>query len=250
MIRSNNVRQSHFFKFMAKRVRNIRVDVAESNTMTGEILRESINAMPGVTCQHVLEDGYWLSGRLDVMPWNPDIVLLNYKLPPFDGIKTIETIKRLCPKTKIIIYTSERNDIGSIKLLGAPGVFEYHFNHPLWTEPSQLELEIKAVYNTPGYEAAPYREKHWASYREQLEAESFTELELKFMELNARMPSLLDIGEAMSLNQKAITDLLWALYQRLMVMDRGDLAALAVRMGIVQVEDLSSYINLTSISRY
>jgi DNA-binding NarL/FixJ family response regulator len=235
---------------MAKRVRTIRVDVAENDTITREILRESISWMPGISCQYALQDGYWLAGRLDLMPWNPDIILLNYKLPPFDGIKMIETIKRLCPPAKIIIYTRERHDIEGIKLLGAPGVFEYHFSHPLWTEPSQLELEIKAVYNTPGSDAAPYRKKHWATYKEQYRSEKFTAKQHKFMELNAKMPSLLDIGEAMSLGRQEIDDILWTLYRQLMVMDRGDLAALAVRMGIVQIDDLSPGMNLTPISRY
>jgi DNA-binding NarL/FixJ family response regulator len=83
----------------------ITVVVVEDNDVFRESLELLLGVVPDVSVVALVADG---RSALDVCSrMQPDVVLLDYRLPELDGVETTAGIGAACPETAVVVLTAE-----------------------------------------------------------------------------------------------------------------------------------------------
>jgi DNA-binding NarL/FixJ family response regulator len=92
----------------------IDVVVVEDNDGFRELLEVLLGVVPDVRVVAAVGDG---RSALDVCPRaNPDVVLMDYRLPELDGVETTAGIRAACPGTAVVVLTAEA-EAGEVEAL-------------------------------------------------------------------------------------------------------------------------------------
>jgi DNA-binding NarL/FixJ family response regulator len=84
-----------------------RIDVVlvEDNEVFRETLEILLDVTPDMNVVASVGDG---RSALDICPAvNPDVVLLDYRLPGLDGVETTAGIRHACPQAAVVILTAD-----------------------------------------------------------------------------------------------------------------------------------------------
>jgi DNA-binding NarL/FixJ family response regulator len=170
----------------------------------------------------------------------PDIALLDVRMPKMDGIKAAKLMSSLVPKTKILmlsIYDDDEKIISALRA-GASGyilkdadqkdfinIIRHTHSGKAHSSPYLANLTL---HERPAQDNISEEEK-----RKKLSQKySLTEQELRILSLLAEGLSNEDISRLVSLSRETIKMHLKSLFRKLQVKNRTEAAVLAVREGI------------------
>ena len=114
-----------------------------------DIFRESLELLLGVVADldvvAAVADG---RSALEIVPrLNPDVVLMDYRLPALDGVETTAAIREACPGTAVVVLSAEAA-IGEIEALYVAGAVAF------LTKDCELDEIVAAIREAAGRGAA------------------------------------------------------------------------------------------------
>ena len=170
----------------------------------------------------------------------PDIALLDVRMPKMDGIKAAKLISAVAPQTKILMLSVHGDDekiVAAIKA-GAKGyvlkdtdrtefieIIRHTHAGKIHSSPYLAHLTIE---ETPGNEALP-QDNTETRFSEKY---GLSDLEIKVLHLVAEGLNNEEISHITHLARETIKGHLKALFRKLQVKNRTEAAVLAVREGI------------------
>ena len=125
--------------------RRISVVLVEDNDVFRELLEHLLGVVPDVEVVASVADGrsaVEACARLE-----PDVVLLDYRLPELDGVETAAGIGSACPDAAVVVLSAEAES-GEIDALYEAGAVAF------LTKDSELDEIVGAIRSAAGRDAA------------------------------------------------------------------------------------------------
>ena len=120
---------------------SIRVLLVEDNDIFRESLELLLGVVPDLEVAAAVPDG---RSALEVGPYvEPDVVLIDYRLPGLDGVETSAAIKRACPGCAVVVLSAEAAN-GEIEALYDAGAVAF------LTKDCELDEIVGAIRDAAG----------------------------------------------------------------------------------------------------
>lgn len=170
----------------------------------------------------------------------PDIVLMDLKMPVMDGVQATESIKRQFPQVKVLVLTTHSDDEWLFDAIrsGANGYL-------LKDAPSEdLFKAIQATMagDTPVDPKMTRKLFDYVTYNQPTPdaklVNHLNEREIEILRLLARGFTNNAIAETVHLSEGTVRNYISAIFAKLDVPDRTQAALLALRYGLVKVNDI------------
>lgn len=160
----------------------------------------------------------------------PDIVLLDIRMPNIDGIETLKLIREINPLAKVIMLTTseQEQDIHNAIKLGAMGYLLKD------ASPNDIISAIKSVAH--GKRVYHNSIQMIADNRETVHDLSPRQVEV--LKLAAKGFSSQQIGTILGISYTSVKTHLKSVFLRLDVTNRSEAVATAIKRGIIAAEDL------------
>jgi DNA-binding NarL/FixJ family response regulator len=125
--------------------RPIRIVLVEDNDIFRESLELLLGVVPDVDVIASVADGR--SALEACSRLNPDVVLLDYRLPALDGVETTASIGNACPRAAVVVLSAEA-ERGEIEALYEAGAVAF------LTKDCELDEITEAIREAAGRRAA------------------------------------------------------------------------------------------------
>lgn len=215
----------------------LRLLIADDERLFRQSLRKLLDSVKDIKVVAEAADGH--EAVLKTQEKEPDIALLDVRMPKMDGIKAAKLISTMAPKTKILMLSIHDDDEKIISALraGASGYI---------LKDADQEDFIKIIRHAHAgkVHASPYladltlnRQIRADAPPEERETEftqkySVSDFELKILQLVAQGLSNEEISSVTNLARETIKGHLKGLFRKLKVKNRTEAAVLAVREAI------------------
>jgi len=211
----------------------ISVLIVDDHALVRQGVRAFLAAQPGITVAGEAgsgEEAVRLAAELA-----PDVALMDLLMPAMDGVETTRRLKRVSPRTQVIVLTSFHQDEHIIPAIRA-GALSYLLKDVL---PSELALAVRkaaageAVLH-PQVAARLVQEVHGAA---QNPANPFTDLTERELEVLRRIADGLsneEIASRLVISEKTVKCHVSNILSKLHVADRTQAAVFAWREGIIR----------------
>lgn len=118
---------------------SIRIAIVEDNEEILRILRRIVDRAPELTCVCTAGSG---EGALSLIPpLQPDVVIMDLRLPGMSGVECITRLKSLQPDLQIVVYTVHNNNEQVFQALQA-GASGYILKRSTHAEILQAVLDV------------------------------------------------------------------------------------------------------------
>jgi DNA-binding NarL/FixJ family response regulator len=213
----------------------IKIMIADDERLFRQSLRKLLESVKDIRVVAEAADGQ--EAVVQAQEREPDIALLDVRMPKMDGIKAGKLISSLVPKTKVLMLSIHDDDEKIISALraGAVGyilkdadqkdfieIIRHTYHGKSLSSPYLAHLtiprEARTVHNPEGDRKKEFAEKH-----------ALTEQELKLLHLLAEGLSNEEMSRLVNLSRETIKMHLKALFRKLQVKNRTEAAVLAVR---------------------
>lgn len=216
----------------------LRVLIADDERLFRQSLRKLLEGAKDIKV--VAEAGDGQEAVLEAQEKEPDIALLDVRMPKMDGIKAAKLISSLAPKTKILMLSIHDDDEKIISALraGATGyilkdadqkdfieIIRRTHSGKAHSSPYLANLTLNRIPNQGGLSEEERKRCFNKKY-------ALTEQEVKTLHLLAEGLSNEEISRLMNLARETIKMHLKGLFRKLQVKNRTEAAVLAVREGI------------------
>jgi len=170
----------------------------------------------------------------------PDIALLDVRMPKMDGIKAAKLISALAPKTKILMLSIHDDDekIASAIKAGAKGYILKDTDREEFIEiirhANSGKIQLSPYLAQVTHESSPEDKTLPGHDREQRFSKKYklSDLELKVLQLVAEGLNNEEISRVTHVARETIKGYLKGLFRKLQVKNRTEAAVLAVREGL------------------
>ncbi|HMQ53820.1 MAG TPA: response regulator transcription factor [Anaerolineae bacterium] len=216
----------------------IRVLIADDQSITRSGLRLLLEALPGLEIVAEASDGAEAIALAD--EFQPDVILMDLRMPGLNGIEATRRIHRVSPHIGILVVTVFEDDTSVFPAIRA-GARGYLLKD---TDQEELLRAIKTVAGggaifSPGI---AHRVLHYlAATPSQVPKHAFDELtsrERDILELLARGHSNAEIGERLGLSPKTISNNISNVLVKVQATDRAKLMLMALEAGLGQAQRL------------
>lgn len=216
----------------------LRLLIADDERLFRQSLRKLLESVKDIKV--VAEAGDGQEAVLKAREAEPDIALLDVRMPKMDGIKAAKLISTMAPRTKILMLSIHDDDEKIISAIKA-GASGYILKDADQTDFIQIIRHTQAgkTHASPylahlALERSPQRENvpHDEMERQFSERYGLSGLELKVLRLVAEGLNNEEISLLTRLARETIKGHLKALFRKLQVKNRTEAAVLAVREGI------------------
>jgi DNA-binding NarL/FixJ family response regulator len=213
----------------------IKIMIADDERLFRQSLRKLLEGVKDIRVVAEAADGQ--EAVLQAQEREPDIALLDVRMPKMDGIKAGKLISSLVPKTKVLMLSIHDDDEKIISALraGAVGyilkdadqkdfieIIRHTYHGKSLSSPYLAHLtvprEARTAHNPEGDKKKEFAEKH-----------ALTEQEFKLLHLLAEGLSNEEMSRLVNLSRETIKMHLKALFRKLQVKNRTEAAVLAVR---------------------
>jgi DNA-binding NarL/FixJ family response regulator len=187
------------------------------------------------------EAGNGLEAQREVERLQPQVVLMDLRMPQCDGVAATEVIKRRWPSTQVLVLTTYDDDelvfrsieAGAsgylLKDVGSDALAEAVRAASRGESPLQPAVARKVLARLRAGAASP---GGWAVAAEEPSLSALTERELDVLRLVGQGWSNRDIGERLALTEGTVKNYLSAILGKLGLRDRTQAALYAVRAGL------------------
>jgi DNA-binding NarL/FixJ family response regulator len=213
----------------------IKIMIADDERLFRQSLRKLLEGVKDLRVVAEAADGQ--EAVVQAQEWEPDIALLDVRMPKMDGIKAAKLISSLVPKAKVLMLSIHDDDEKIISALraGAVGyilkdadqkdfieIIRHTYHGKSLSSPYLAHLtiprEARAAHNSEGDKKKEFAEKY-----------ALTEQELKLLHLLAEGLSNEEMSRLVNLSRETIKMHLKAVFRKLQVKNRTEAAVLAVR---------------------
>ncbi|GAB4061630.1 response regulator transcription factor [Uliginosibacterium sediminicola] len=203
----------------------IRVLIADDHVTVREGLVAMIGRQPDMEVVAEAADG-----RAAVSAWlahQPDVCLLDLRMPILDGVATIGEIRQLAPAARIIVLTTfdTDSDIANAIKAGARGYL---------LKDSQREELLDCIRRVNGGETC-IPPALVAKLAAGISNEALTGRELDVLSLLARGKSNKEIGANLYISETTVKSHLRSIFTKLNVLSRTEAITVASRRGLVKI---------------
>jgi len=215
----------------------VRVLICDDQAVVCEGLELILNADPEIEVVGLAYDG---SEALEMVPgMQPDLVLMDLKMPVMNGIHATREIKKSYPEIKVLVLTTFGEDewVFDAVRSGADGYLLKG------TPRDKLVAAVKGTVAGEAYIDPGVGGKLLAQVaqnpagRDSTLADDLSERELDVLKLLAQGLTNAEIAEKLSLTRGTVRNYVSAILSKLDVDDRTQAAILAIRHGLVEVSD-------------
>lgn len=216
----------------------LRLLIADDERLFRQSLRKLLEGTKDIRV--VAEAGDGQEAVLKAQDKEPDIALLDVRMPRMDGIRAAKLMSTLVPKTKILMLSIHDDDEKIISALraGATGYILKDADQKDFIEiirrtylgkaHSSPYLANLALERPPNFPNTSKEERR----KEFIEKHNLTDQEAKILDLLAEGLSNEEISHLINLARETIKMHLKALFRKLQVKNRTEAAVLAVREGV------------------
>lgn len=214
----------------------IRVLIADDHRLFRQGLRYVCQA-GGIEVVGEAENG-WEAVRL-TRELQPDVVLMDIRMPELDGVEATRLIIRRHPNVRIIILTMYREDRYVLEAIKA-GAYGYLLKD---VDEKDLVEAIHAVHRgdaliNPSLAARLLDEFRRLSQMEPPESpRELTEGEMQVLRLVAQGADNRTVAERLALSERTVANRLSEIYRKLRVSNRTQAVLVALRRGWVSLEE-------------
>jgi DNA-binding NarL/FixJ family response regulator len=217
--------------------RVIRVVLADDHPIVRDGLRKLLSLEDDIEVVGEASDGHELLRA--VQEFNPDVVLLDLRMPNMDGLSALSAFQSLSPKPKVIILTAseDKNEFVQAMKLGCSGIvlkqtapelivksIRKVYNGEIWLD-SHTTAAVMRQFATPtdilGMETTRTRERSPLSQRER-----------EIVGLVAQGYKNREMAEKMFISEQTVKNHLHNIFDKLGVSDRLELALYAIHKGL------------------
>ena len=163
----------------------------------------------------------------------PDVVLMDVRMPGIGGLQATINILRVCPKTKVIALTIYNDELFPTKLLQA-GAHGYLTKN---TSKDELKTAIESVCNNKRYISPEIASKLALKHLSDQGAppfESLSERELQVTLMITNGQKVQEISEMLFLSPKTVNSYRYRIFEKLNVKNDVELTRLAIKHGITE----------------
>jgi DNA-binding NarL/FixJ family response regulator len=202
-----------------------RVLIADDHVTVREGLAAIIGRQPDMTIV-----AQAANGREAVDLWQqhqPDVVLLDLRMPMLDGVGAINEIRERCPDARIVVLTTFDSDHELLRAIKA-GAKGYLLKD---AQREELLECIRKVRTGGTYIESSLTDKLAAV----VSSKELTERELHVLRLLALGKSNRQIGSDLYISETTVKSHLRSIFTKLNVLSRTEAIAVASRLGLVQL---------------
>ena len=211
----------------------VRVLIADDQTLFRSGLARLLDEDPRVTVVAEAPDGVEAVRRCRAL--EPDVVLMDIKMPNLDGIQATEQIVAACPGIPVLILTTFEADSQVLAALRA-GASGYVLKD------SDLEALISSILVVRSGErvlAGPVAERVLGMMTGDATPKDFydglTSREIEVLKLIASGAANKQIAYKLSISEKTVRNHISNMYEKLQLFDRSQAVLYAARKGLIQV---------------
>ena len=213
----------------------IRILLADDHPLIREGLRRILEMDPQIEVVGEVGDGQGAINKTRIL--DPDVVLMDLKMPGTDGVEASRVIRREFPEIRIIILTvADDDDMLEVIRAGASGYLLKD------VEPSELLKAIHTVYEGrpafhPIVTSRLLGEYNRLSMpvRKDDEISRLTEREKEVLGLIAQGESNKNIARKLFISEKTVKNHITSIFRKLKVEDRTQAAIFAIKKRMVEV---------------
>jgi len=223
--------------------KKIRVMIADDHPIVREGLRKLLNLEDDINVVGDAADGRELIEKVDEL--QPDVILLDLRMPNLDGLGALQTLQHTSSKAKVIILTAseDKNEFVQAMKLGCSGIVLKQTSADLivksirkvnageiWLD-SHTTAAVMRQFATPGEvvagpAASKVRERSPLSARER-----------EIVTLVAQGYKNKEMAEKMFISEQTVKNHLHNIFDKLGVSDRLELALYAIHKGLHLQQD-------------
>jgi len=222
----------------AKEPQKIRVVLVDDHPIVREGLRKLLELEDDISVVGEAENG---RQALDVIEeTNPDVLLLDLKMPGMDGITALQTLQHNPRKTRIIILTAseDKNEWVQAMKLGCSGIVVKQ------TQPDLIVKSIRKVYSGEIWLdshttaavmrqfASPQDQMSGGSGKAGRERSPLSAREREIVALVAQGYKNKEMAEKMFISEQTVKNHLHNIFDKLGISDRLELALYAIHKGL------------------
>ncbi len=212
----------------------ITVLLVDDHDLVRSGIRRILNDIPGIKVvgeAHSGEEAVKLSRK-----FNPQVVLMDVKMPGIGGFEATRKLLRMDPDIKVLVLTTCNNDLYPARLLqiGAAGYITKG------STMDEMVQAIRAVHSGQRYispEIASRLAFRHVTDKDESPFESLSERELQVMLMITKGSRVQDIAEKLCLSPKTVNSYRYRIFEKLNVKNDVELTLLAIRYGLVESEE-------------
>ncbi len=215
----------------------IRVLICDDQEMVCEGLRVILNSAPGIQVVGIAHDG---AQALELVPQAcPDLVLMDLKMPIMNGIQAIRLLRDQYPNVHVLVLTTYADDEWLLDAIRSGAAGYLLKDAPRESLIAAVKGTIDgATYVDPGVAGKLFAQiaSNPAPARTSV-AETLSDREHEVLRLLARGLNNADIAERLHLSEGTVRNYVSAILAKLEVSDRTQAAVLALRYGLVDLNE-------------
>ncbi|AVR46971.1 DNA-binding response regulator [Christiangramia fulva] len=209
---------------------NQSIIIVDDHKLFAQSLQVLVNSFEGFEVIDVFKNGEELVEYFQQNNTEPDIILLDMRMPVMDGLETMSWLKQNKPDQKVLALTVDQEEDTIIKMLklGCRGYLLKDI------DPDEFEHALNSIMEYGYYSNQTISEA--LNHGEQKEKyESLTGRELEFVQYACSENTYKEIAEEMNLSPKTIDGYRESIFAKLRVKTRVGLVMFAIKEGIFKI---------------
>jgi DNA-binding NarL/FixJ family response regulator len=199
----------------------ITISIIEDQKEIRESLAEYLGNTPALRCVGAHATGE--DGVRNIPKENPDVVLIDINLPGMDGIQCVARLKRLLPKTQVLMLTTYDDGDLIFDSLRA-GANGYILKNMPQEEMVQAVRQVHAGGAPMSLQIARKVINHFHDTKPASELEHLTSRELEILRLLAKGHMYKEIADHLAISMSTVRTHISAVYEKLHVHSRTEAA--------------------------
>lgn len=209
----------------------ISVFLIDDHTVLRQAVRVMLDAEPDLVV--VGEAGEGRDGVREVARMQPDVAIVDLKMPGVSGLGAIPEIASRAPRTAIIVFTMYNNPVYVYEAMRS-GASGYVLKSATREE---LVRAVRAVHAGGGFLQAevtkPLLRRLLMDAKVEAERSNLTLREIQILELLSDGQSNKEIGQRLAIADETVKSHLKRLYEKLGAADRAQAVAIALRQSLI-----------------
>ena len=215
----------------------IRVVISDDQVVVCEGLRAILSTAPGIEVIGIANDGEEALKLVESL--RPDLVLMDLKMPVMNGIEATRLIRQRFPDVKVLVLTTYDFDewVFDAVRSGASGYLLKDTPRDALVSAIQGTVSGK-TYVDPAIAGKLFHQVSQTTASKDVDiAQLLSERELAVLRLLAHGLNNTEISQKLFLSEGTVRNYVSSIFSKLGVADRTQAAVLAIRSGLVQINE-------------